>query len=136
MVFKQRVKQLSAEFAIRHTYLQNEFRLRLTSLVQSMYEDILKRAQMPVSSSKPKRKAAPMDDDDTLNLTRHPSKRQKFVKLLEDGTGVWVRRDSDHSYVCKGEADVADHFNMQQLGSSKIVKVSLVALLSKWNHIP
>ncbi len=77
-----------------------------------------------------------MDHDDTQNLTRNPSKRQRFSRLLSDMTGVWVRRDSDYSYECIGPADVADHYQMQQVGSHKVIKVSLVALLSKWNHIP
>lgn len=77
-----------------------------------------------------------MDNEDTLNLTRNPSKRQKFARLLTDMTGVWMRRDSDNSYVCIGPADVPDHYQMQQVGSRKIIKVSLVALLSKWSHIP
>lgn len=76
-----------------------------------------------------------MDNDDTLNLTRNPSKRQRFARLLSERGGLWVRRDSDNLYKCIGPTDVADHFSMQQVGSHKVIIVSLVTLLSKWNHI-
>lgn len=77
-----------------------------------------------------------MDNDDTLNLTRNPSKRQRFARLLSEQTGLWARRDSDNLYKCIGPTDVADHFSMQQLDSRKVLIVSLVVLLSKWNHVP
>jgi len=137
MTYDNQIKNLVTNFIARAMLLQKEFHAKATAIAWSMNGDLLNSGQRPILPTKSKsRKAVRMDTDDTLNLTRNPSKRQKFAKLLEEKTGIWARRDSDTSYQCLGPADVADHFLMQQVGSRKVITVSLVTILSKWNHIP
>ena len=131
-----RIEKLGAEFLAKSLLLQEEFYAKILAIVREVNKSVPKPRYPPVRSSSTRtRKAVQMDEDDTLNLTRHPSKRQRFIKLLEDKSGVWVRRDSDAVYKCAGPTDTADHFYMKQIGSNKVICVSLVTILSKWNHL-
>lgn len=137
MTFERRINKLVSEYVARTVLLQKEFIAEAHSIAWALNGDLLNKSQRPILPQKAKsRKAARMDNnDDTLNLTRNPSKRQKFTRLLEGQTGVWARRDSDNLYQCIGPADVSDHFLMKQIGNGKVLTVSLVTILSKWNHI-
>lgn len=137
MTYERQIKQLIKEFVARAILLQKELHAKASAIAWAMNGDLLNKGQRTIIPSKAKpRKVVRMDTDDTLNLTRNPSKRQRFSKLLVDRTGLWARRDSDNAYQCIGPADVADHFLMQQVGSHKVITVSLITILSKWNHLP
>jgi hypothetical protein len=65
------------------------------------------------------------------------SKRENYLKLIKEGSGLWKRADSKYFYKCKGESkEKPGHYVMQDADGYKELTVSLVTLVSKWQHHP
>lgn len=145
------INDLIVTYSGKQAALEAEFEVMATALAWGIVGAVFKGdpTQLPaatIPTSRGNKMSIEEDDDaedefsqDTLTLTKRPSKRVRYVGLLEAKSGKWARRDSDNVYACIGPADEADHFRMQLDGAawgSKVIKVSLVSILSKWNHIP
>ncbi len=65
------------------------------------------------------------------------SKREKYLELLNEKTGMWKRADGSYFYKCLGEStDKPGHYVMQDADGYKTLTVTLVTLCSKWCHHP
>jgi hypothetical protein len=85
-----------------------------------------------IKRSRPKMR----NTDDVTTQDIKPSKRSRFLRFLESGDGHWKRRDGDHLYYYVGEdPDLADSYIMKRVDSDKPIKITLVCLLSKWEHV-
>lgn len=130
----QQLSELMDEFNRRFDALQAEFEVKATAIAWGMASDILSGITPDTIPVRPTGRKKLQDFD---TQTKGVNKRQRFAQLLEAKSGKWARRDSDNVYVCVGPAGKADHYLMRKNGdSSKTITVSLVSLLSKWNHIP
>ncbi len=137
------LNQLIEEYARKFQALDDEFHIKATAFAWGMAATALTKGltdTLPLLTNGRKKRVSddPRDAIDTVNLTKRSSKRDRFAVFLENRSGKWFRRDSDNVYVCQGPADTSDHFLMHKVGdnSSRTITVSLVSLLSKWNHLP